>query len=114
MFHIIDINFHKIFFVSNKRENQTQAYWCWLWLFSICLRKELNFHGWAIGGIYFFFSLTTITSSNSLENLSFLDNSFNSKICSSIVTNKSPLNALITKHSVLGIKHFIWLFKYGW
>ena len=75
--------------------------------FFICFLKEASFQGWDIGGIYFFFSLTSITSSNSLENLSFLDSSFNSKTCSSIATNNSPLKALITKHSVLGEKHLI-------
>ena len=75
--------------------------------FCICFLNDATFHGCDIGGIYFFFSFTSIFSSNSLENLSFLESSFNSKTCSSIDTNKSPLNALITRHSVFGKKHLI-------
>ena len=63
--------------------------------------------------MYFFFSLTISTSSKFLENLSFLDNSLSSNICSSIETTNDPSNALITKHSVLEEKHFNSSFKYG-
>ena len=63
--------------------------------------------------MYFLFFLTTRTSSKFLENLSFLDNSLSSNICSSIETTNEPSYALITKHSVFGEKHFSSPFKNG-
>ena len=79
----------------------------------ISFLKLLIFHGCDIVGIYFAFSTFSTTLSKLFENISFLDNSLNSKTCSSIATNKSPLKAFITRHSVLDEKHFNSLLIYG-
>lgn len=114
----IDRQAFRFFYKKKKRNKETRryyAYWCCLCDFSICLRKDCNLNGCDIGGLYTFLSFSFCVSvSKFSENLWFLYNSFKLYISSSMVTNSCLSNVSITRHSVLGKKHFSLLFKYGW
>ena len=89
--------------------------WNYIIVLNIYQTKAKNKHIYDNNDFFaFVFSTFSTTLSKLFENLSFLDNSLNSKIWSSIATNKSPLKAFIIRHSVLDGKLFNSLLIYGW